>query len=188
MQPWWPVGRSVCVESMGKSAGGPTWLLVLSILVHRQRPSDSFRSRYLDLRRPRAKAPTSKKLSSTEPTRQRRHKKSHLTRARLYEGKLQPAWRQQRTNSWHGSPDGQHPGYRHADRTARRAGSRGRPFGESSPLMATFLMLSRSRGAIGRVRATPGAPPAAGRSTDGPEGARSGSPGTGKGLTPKPCL
>ena len=30
-----------------------------------------------------------------------------------------------------------------------------------------FLMLPRSRGAIGRVRATPGALPTAGRSTDG---------------------
>ena len=35
--------------------------------------------------------------------------------------------------------------------------------------MPYTLMLPRSRGAIGRVRATPGALPTAGRSTDGPD-------------------
>ena len=160
------------VESMAESAGGSTQASNLIIPVHRQRPRDRFLSRDLDLRRLAPLASTSKMLSSTETKRQRRHKKSHLTRARPYEGKLQPVWRQKRTKSWHGSPDGQHPGYRHGRHRARRAGSRGRPFGESSPLVATFLMLPRSRGAIGRVRATPGAPPAAGRSTDGPEGAQ----------------
>ena len=49
--------------------------------------------------------------------------------------------------------------------------------------MATFLMLSRSREAIGRVRATPGALSMAGRTTDGPDGRTDGSPGKGKGLT-----
>ena len=170
------MGRSVGVESMADPAGGSTQASNLIIPVHRQRPRDSLRSRDLDLRRPARNASTSKMLSSTETKRQRRHKKSHLTRARPYEGKLQPVWRQQRTNSWHGSPDGQHPGYRHGRHRARRAGSRGRPFGESSPLKATFLMLPRYRGAIGWVRATPGALPTAGRSTDGPEGAQSGSP------------
>ena len=48
--------------------------------------------------------------------------------------------------------------------------------------MATFLMLSRSRGAIGRVRATPGALSMAGRTTDGPDGRTDGIPGVGKGL------
>ena len=167
--------------SMDELAGGPMRASVLIIPVHRRRPRDSLRSRDLDLRRPATNASTSKMLSSTETKRQRRHKKSHLTRARLYEGKLQPAWRQQRTNSWHGSPDGQHGAYRHGRYRARRAGSRGRPFGESSPLRATFLMLPRSRGAIGRVRAAPGALPTAGRSTDGPEGARSGSPAKERG-------
>ena len=41
------------------------------------------------------------------------------------------------------------------------------------------------REAIGWVRASPGAPPTvptAGRSTDGPEGARTDTPGAGKGL------
>ena len=45
-------------------------------------------------------------------------------------------------------------------------------------------MLPRSRGAIGRVRAAPGALPTAGRSVDGAEGARTDIPGKGKGLTP----
>ena len=43
-------------------------------------------------------------------------------------------------------------------------------------------MLPRSRGAIGRVRAAPGALPTAGRSVDGAEGARTDIPGKGKGL------
>ena len=77
---WRPVGRSVGVESMAKAAGGPMRVSDLTILVHRQRPRDPFRSRDFDLRRPRAKAPTSKKLSSTEPTRQRSQKKSRRTR------------------------------------------------------------------------------------------------------------
>ena len=175
-QQWRPVGRSVGVESMDDPAGGSMQASNMIIPVHRQWPRDSFRSRDLDLRRPAPLASHCKMLSSTETKRQRRHKKSHLTRVRPCEGKLQPVWRQQRTNSWHGSPDGQHPGYRHGRHRARRAGSRGRPFGEFSPLGATFLMLSRSRGAIGRVRAAPGAPPAAGRNTDGPEGARSDLP------------
>ena len=128
------------VESMADPAGGSTQVSNLIIPVHRQRPRDSFRSRDLCLRRPARDASTSKMLSSTETKRQRRHKRSNLTRARPCEGKLQPVWRQQRTNSWHGSPDGQHPGYRHGRHRARRAGSRGRPFGESSPLRATFLM------------------------------------------------
>ena len=42
--------------------------------------------------------------------------------------------------------------------------------------MATFLMLTRSRGAIGRVRATSGALSAAGRRSDGPDGRADGFP------------
>ena len=69
---------------------------------------------------------------------------------------------------------------RKADHRSMRAGSRGWPKRESCPLVATFLILSRSRGAFGRVRATPGGLPAAGRSTDGAEGARTDPPGTAK--------
>ena len=50
-------------------------------------------------------------------------------------------------------------------------------------------MLPRSRGAIGQVRAAPGALSTAGRSVDGAEGARTDIPGTrtGKGLTKTEC-
>ena len=44
-------------------------------------------------------------------------------------------------------------------------------------------MLPRSRGAIGRVRAAPGALPTAGGSADGPDERADGIPGGGKGLT-----
>ena len=55
-------------------------------------------------------------------------------------------------------------------------------FRHKRPLRATELTSRRSRGAIGRVRAAPGALPTAGRSVDGAEGARTDIPGTGKGL------
>ena len=57
-------------------------------------------------------------------------------------------------------------------------------FRHKRPLRATEPMPRRSRGAIGRVRATPGALPTAGRSTDGPEGRANAIPGVGKGLKP----
>ena len=41
--------------------------------------------------------------------------------------------------------------------------------------------------ALDRVRATPGAPPAAAASMDGPEGRAAGFPGGGKGLRCMPC-
>ena len=44
-------------------------------------------------------------------------------------------------------------------------------------------MLPRSRGAIGRVRAAPGALPTAGGSADGPDERADGIPGLGKGLS-----
>ena len=52
----------------------------------------------------------------------------------------------------------------------------------SSPVMTPILLLRRSRGAIGRVRATPGAPPTAAASMDGSDGRADGIPGGGKGL------
>ena len=48
--------------------------------------------------------------------------------------------------------------------------------------MTPILLLRRSRGAIGRVRATPGAPPTAAASMDGSDGRADGIPGGGKGL------
>ena len=49
--------------------------------------------------------------------------------------------------------------------------------------MTPILLLWRSRGAIGRVRATPGAPPTAAASMDGSDGRADGIPGGGKGVT-----
>ena len=65
------VGRSVGVESMAESAGGPTRIPTAAIPVHRRRLRDPLWSRDLDLRRCTALAPTSKKLSSIETMRQR---------------------------------------------------------------------------------------------------------------------
>ena len=44
-------------------------------------------------------------------------------------------------------------------------------------------MLWRSRGAIGRVRAAPGAPATAAEGMDGSDDRADGIPGTGKGLS-----
>ena len=50
-------------------------------------------------------------------------------------------------------------------------------------------MLPRSRGAIERVRAAPGALPTAGGSADGPDERADGIPGVGKGLSfPPPTV
>ena len=59
---------------------------------------------------------------------------------------------------------------------------RGRPFRDVIPLSIFFILLLRSRGALGRVRATPGAPSAAAARMDGPDGRAGDRPGTGKGL------
>ena len=48
---------------------------------------------------------------------------------------------------------------------------------------STKIMLPRSRGAIERVRAAPGALSTAGGSADGPDARVDGIPGVGKGLT-----
>ena len=55
-------------------------------------------------------------------------------------------------------------------------------FRDFSSLSNFFLLLLRSRGALERVRATPGAPSAAAASMDGPDGRAADFPGGGKGL------
>ena len=65
--------------------------------------------------------------------------------------------------------------------TGRAAVAEGRPFRDFSPLSNFFLLLLRSRGALGRVRATPGAPSAAAASMDGPDGPPFESPWGGRG-------
>ena len=107
---------------------------------------------------------------------------------RTYQRKHMPAWRRERTNSCHGLP------YRHGPwpmvgmRQRQARCGRGWPFWDSSPLSNLFLLLLRSRGALGRVRATPGAASAAAARMDGPDGRMDGIPGGGKGLTPKPSV
>ena len=57
-----------------------------------------------------------------------------------------------------------------AEQPPSSADGRRCPNWASGPLVATFLMLVRSRGATGRVRATPGALSTAAASMDGPDG------------------
>ena len=122
------------------------------------------------------------KLSTLEPTRHRNSPEALATGVRPYERTPWPAWQPDRTNWCHGSPAGHAWSLLARGQPPSSPDGRGRPNRQSSPLMATFLMLSRSRGAIGRVQATPGALSTAGRTTDGPDGRTDGSPGGGKGL------
>ena len=122
------------------------------------------------------------KLSTFEPTRHRNRPKAFCTGVRPYERTPWPAWQPDRTNWCHGSPAEHAWSLLEAAQPPSSPDGPGRPNRQSSPLMATFLMLSRSRGAIGRVRATPGALSMAGRTTDGPDGRTDGIPGAGKGL------
>ena len=121
------------------------------------------------------------KLSTFEPTRHRDRPKAFRTGVRPYESTTWPAWQPDRTNWCHGSPAEHAWSLLSAGQPPSSPGGRGRPNRQSSPLMATFLMLSRSREAIGRVRATPGALSTAAASMDGPDGHRFESPWGGRG-------
>ena len=168
--------RWVGVESVTSAGSEPTQTHIPVIPAQWNHPRNALRSRDLALRLPPRESPTVNMLSSFEPERQRSHKESRRTPCRTYEGNLQPAWREQPTNSGHGSPDEKGTEAPSAVHRAGRAGSRYRPPRESSPLRATFLMLPRFRGAIGRPRATSGALSTAGRSADGPDERADGSP------------
>ena len=122
------------------------------------------------------------KLSTFEPTRLRNRPKAFRKGVRPYERTLWPARQPEPTNWCHGSPAEHAWSLLARGQPPSSPDGRGRPNRQSSPLMATFLMLSRSRGAIGRVRATPGALSTAGRTVDGPDGRAVGFPGGGKGL------
>ena len=111
-----------------------------------------------------------KKLSTFEPTRHRNRSEALGTGVRPYETTCLPAWQPDRTNWCHGSPAQHAWSLLQAGQPPSRPDGPGRPNRQPSPLTATFLMLSRSRGAIGRVLATSGAPSTAGRTTDGPDG------------------
>ena len=150
------MGRSVGVEHVAATGAGPMRVSSPVMPVHRHRHRDPFRSRDLHADWRLAKKKGVRCQSSVEPTRQRSHKKSRRTHGRTYEGNLLPTWRQQPTNWWHGSPDGHDLSGYDADHRSRRAGSRGRPFRDSSPLRPTFLMLLRSHGALWATSGDPG--------------------------------
>ena len=123
-----------------------------------------------DFRRAAQSFRGAEKLSTFEPTRHRNRSEALGTGVRPYETTCLPAWQPDRTNWCHGSPAQHAWSLLEAGQPPSRPNGPGRPNRQPSPLTATFLMLSRSRGAIGRVLATSGAPSTAGRTTDGPDG------------------
>ena len=157
-------------------------LTTASIPMHRAVQRATSRSRLSSRRGQQPCSRSGRSQAPFETRRLRGHAKA-LRRAILYyDGSRQPLRQPQPPNWCHGLPDQQHPTGSIGRWRLQRCSGRGRPFRELCPLMATFLMLARSRGAIGRVRATPGAPSAAGRRSDGPDGRVDGIPGMGKGL------
>ena len=134
-----------------------------------------------NLRRPARQCSRCKKLSTFEPTRHRNRSEALGTGVRPYETTCLPAWQPDRTNWCHGSPAQHAWSLLQAGQPPSRPDGPGRPNRQPSPLTATFLMLSRSRGAIGRDLATSGAPSTAGRTTDGPDGRTDGPPARERG-------
>ena len=153
------------------------------IPMRRSGPRATFRSRDPTFVGRRAASATFTFPTPCEPTRHRSHPMARSKGVRPYERTALPAWQPDRTNWCHGSPAG------HAWSLQARGLPPSSPDGRRwpnltlGPLVATFLMLPRSRRAIGRVRATPGALSTAGRSTDGPVARVDGFPGPGKGLS-----
>ena len=96
-----------------------------------------------------------------EPTRRRNRPEALSTCVRPYERTSLPAWHQEPTNWCHGYPAGHAWSLLPPGRPPSSPDGRRWPNPTFRPLMATFLMLLRSRGAIGRVRATPGRLPTA---------------------------
>ena len=143
----------------------------------------TFRSRIFHRARSPLQRGAAERWPTFEPKRLRGYLGPLARPFRTYERTLEPAWRRERPNSCHGLPYGNdHPQASALHHRQGRCG-RGRPFRDFSPLSNFFLLLLRSRGALGRVRATPGAPSAAAASMDGPDGRAGGRPGAGKGLT-----
>ena len=135
-----------------------------------------------NLRRSAVQPRGAKKLSTFEPTRHRNRPEALGTGVRPYERTCLPARQPEPTNWCHGSPAEHAWSLLARGQPPSSPDGRGWPNRQSSPLMATFLMLPRSRGATGRVRATPGALSMAGRTTDGPDGRTDGPPRHGKGV------
>ena len=144
----------------------------------------TFKSRVFHRARSPLQRGAAERWPTFEPKRLRGYLRPLARPFRTYERTLEPAWRRERPNSCHGLPYGNdHPQASALHHRQGRCG-RGRPFRDFSPLSNFFLLLLRSRGALGRVRATPGAPSAAAARMDGSDGRAWESPGGGKGLTP----
>ena len=122
-----------------------------------------------------------KVLAPFGPTRLRSHSKACRRPIRTYDGTRMPAWQPQRTKACHGLPAESGHGRLSASITQGAEGRRRWPNRRFFPLVATFYTTRRSRGNFERVRAAPPGLPTAGRSTDGPDGPRTGSPGQERG-------
>ena len=166
--------RSSGVESESSSTIYAVARAPAPIPTQRAGPRATFRSRGPTFVGRRAGARGAEKLSTFEPTRHRNRPKAFCTGVRPYERTPWPAWQPDRTNWCHGSPAGHAWSLLARGQPPSSPDGRGWPNRQSSPLMATFLMLPRSRGATGRVRATPGALSTTTASMDGPDG-RAGS-------------
>ena len=134
-----------------------------------------------NLRRPARSSLAVKMLGSFWPRWPNNRSTALSTWVRPYGRTLLPMWQPEQTNWLHGLPDGHLHGAFWQKRPPSRRLERRWPNRSSGPLMDFFLMLPRSRGAIGRVRATPGGLPTAGRSTGGLESARKESPAKERG-------
>ena len=119
---------------------------------------------------------TAEMLGTIRPAKHRNRPETLSTGGRPYERTSEPARQPEPTKWCHGSPDGHAWSLQARGLPPLSPDGRRWPFRASGPLVATFLMLPRSRGAIGRVRATPGALPTAGRSTDGLDARANESP------------
>ena len=115
------------------------------------------------------------------PTRPRSRSKALGRPIGTYDGTCLPARERQRTNWCHGSTEKSDHCFQSAVHRSFRRGRRRWPNRAFCPLVAPFPSLRRSRGNFERVRAVPLALPTAGRSMDGPDGARTGSPGRERG-------
>ena len=159
-----------------------TSTLTASMPMHRTVPRATSRSRLSPRRRSCLVAELDKSQATFEARRHCGHSEALRRAIPPYEGRALPVWQPQTPNWCHGLTDHQHPTGSIGGWRLQRCSGRRRPNREFCPLMATFLVLPRSRGGIGRSRATPGALPTAGRRSVGPDGRVDGIPGTGKGL------
>ena len=168
--------RSSSVEFGRPSTIVAIRMMPAPIPMQRSGPRTTFWSRDPTFVGRRARLATVKVLAPDELTRHRIHPETLSTGVRPYERTSEPARQPEPTNWCHGSPAEHAWSLLARGQPPSSPDGRGWPNRQSSPLMATFLMLSRSRGAIGRVRAPPGALSMAGRTTDGPDGRTDGSP------------